>query len=68
MEIESKLQYIDHASSLKSFVENQCVFQDYWNDWIKILASFRASKLNDKTLQEYLIKSTSWQGYHYFNR
>lgn len=68
MEIESKLQHIDHSSSLKSFVEKQCVFQDYWNDWIKILASFRASKLNDKTLQEYLIKSTSWQGYHYFNR
>jgi len=43
-------------------------FNDYWADWIKILASNRAEKLNNKTLQQDIIKSTIWTGYHKFER
>lgn len=40
----------------------------FWQDWLKILASHRAGKLDKKDLQQLLLQSTSWPGYQFFNR
>lgn len=41
---------------------------DYWDDWMKLLASHWANKRGDVQLQQSLISSTSFQGYHFFSR
>jgi hypothetical protein len=40
----------------------------YWVDWLTILESNRAGKLNDKTLQKNILQLTSWNGYKFFDR
>lgn len=41
---------------------------DYWQDWIKVLASNRAGKLGLKDQQRALLDSTQWHGYSTFSR
>jgi hypothetical protein len=56
----------DITSILKNF--NNSVDQTYWQDWMIILASHQASKMGSKGLQAELLRSTSFSGYHFFNR
>lgn len=39
---------------------------DYWNDWCKVLASHKASKLNDSKVCDDLLSSVKFEGYRYF--
>ena len=39
---------------------------DYWNDWCKVLASHKATKLGDVTMANQILCSTSFKGYGYF--
>jgi thymidylate synthase len=59
---------INNIEKLSSLIIDYDFNDDYWLDWVKILASNRAEKLNDKTLQKNIIKSTIWTGYHKFER
>lgn len=41
---------------------------EYWRDWMQILASHWAARRGDENLRQSLITSTSFVGYHYFTR
>lgn len=41
---------------------------DYWRDWAYLLLAHRAGKLGDETLKRQLIQSTSFGGFHVFNK
>lgn len=56
----------DITTSLQNF--NNLVIETYWQDWAIILASHQASKLGLKLAQRDLLQSTSFSGYHFFDR
>lgn len=67
---ESELRKLDDTNKILEHCNSFCdiVMHPYWQDWVKILTSYRFSKLNDRTNQQNLIQSTSWNGYHFFER
>jgi len=42
--------------------------KDYWLDWCQVLASHRATKLNDVEMASKFLSSTSFEGYRYFSK
>jgi len=40
----------------------------YWKDWCYVLASHRASKLEDASAQKNFLSSTTFRGYYFFNK
>jgi len=71
-------QDIRGATSTEEVGRHVAVFSDlaalhgtierYWVDWIKVLASHRCGKLDDKDAQRRFLDETSWEGYHFFDR
>ena len=41
---------------------------NYWLDWCKVLASHRAMKLEDMEISNKLLRSTTFEGYRYFEK
>lgn len=56
----------------KSGAGEQLLLQDckdeYWRDWGRLLLAHRAGKLNDDSYKQELIRSTSFRGFHSFNK
>lgn len=48
--------------------KNASGVHEYWVDWMKLLASHWANKQGDHRLQQSLISSTTFAGYHFFSR
>jgi thymidylate synthase len=72
IDCEFAIRNNDNVQSLRDHAEILCIDRkinnEYWCDWVKILASNRAGKLNDKTLQKNILQLTSWNGYKFFDR
>jgi thymidylate synthase len=47
---ESKIRSINNLNELEKLVSSSLDLSDYWDDWIRVLASHRAWLLGDKTL------------------
>lgn len=45
-----------------------CGYDDYWADWVRLLASHRAAKLGETQLQQALLSETSYFGFNLFQR
>jgi thymidylate synthase len=67
---ENELRSTANPDALISVLDNfkNLVDESYWRDWMIILASHQASKLGYKDLQRDFLLSTSFSGYHFFDR
>lgn len=67
---ERQVRNSESTSSLQDVLSNalKWSYDEYWKDWMRILASNRAGKLSNKHLQVSLLQSTTWKGYHFFER
>lgn len=45
-----------------------CGYDDYWLDWIRLLASHRAAKLGELELQQALMSETTYLGFSFFQK
>jgi thymidylate synthase len=66
MAAESALRRCISISALQKTLNNISFDDDYCNDWIKVLASHKALKLNDKKVSDDILSSVSFEGYRYF--
>jgi thymidylate synthase len=68
--IEMMMRSMDNTEKLKQLLSlaKTSEIDDYWYDWLILLASNAASKLGDKTLQRELINSACFEGYRQFQR
>jgi len=66
MAAEREIRRCMTVPALTRAINNINLKSDYWKDWCKVLASHKASKLNDVQASNDLLSSTKFEGYRYF--
>lgn len=65
MTVEEITRQVNVLSDLAMILQGH---NDYWIDWVKVLAAHRCGKLEDKEAQKHFLNTTDWEGYGFFNR
>jgi thymidylate synthase len=65
--MQTMFRNMDNIDNIVSLVKS-CNDNNFWKDWCKILAAHRIGKLGNKTLKRKLIRETSFEGYHFFEK
>jgi len=67
LSLESKIRKAP-VEDLKTILSASTELGQYWGDWLILLASHRAGKLNSSKEQNLLLQSTNFEGYRFFNK
>jgi hypothetical protein len=67
LSLESKIRKAP-VEDLKTILSASTELGQYWGDWLILLASHRAGKLNSSKEQNLLLQSTNFEGYRSFNK
>jgi hypothetical protein len=70
MVYEKELTTASTAMQVRNVVSKfeMCGYDEYWTDWIRLLASHRVAKLGETQLQQALMSETSYFGFKFFQR
>jgi len=56
------------SENIDSILKSDVISKDYWADWILILASHRARKLDNDIVSKQFLEQCKFSGYNFFNK